>query len=119
MPEKQRSPLPFILIICGGVLLIIVALLMVKQDAPTTPTSATTPTPATSAEEGTYPEIERIDLDASKAAFDAGSAIFLDVRSAGAYAASHIPGALSIPLTELETRLGELDPNQKYITYCT
>jgi rhodanese-related sulfurtransferase len=32
---------------------------------------------------------------------------------------SHIPGSLSIPLAEIETRLSELDPNQWIITYCT
>jgi rhodanese-related sulfurtransferase len=45
--------------------------------------------------------------------------VFLDVRYAEDYAAGHIPGALSIPLTELETRLGELDRTDWIITYCT
>jgi rhodanese-related sulfurtransferase len=45
--------------------------------------------------------------------------VFVDVRSAGSYAASHIPGALSIPLGELDARLDELDPAARIITYCT
>ena len=64
-------------------------------------------------------EVQRVTLEESKAAFDNSEAIFLDVRSAGSYAAGHIPGALSIPLAELEGRIGELDPNQWIITYCT
>jgi 3-mercaptopyruvate sulfurtransferase SseA len=64
-------------------------------------------------------EIQRVTLEDSKAAFDSGGATFVDVRSAGSFAAGHIPGALSIPLAELEGRIGELDPDQWIITYCT
>ncbi|MGC8857236.1 MAG: rhodanese-like domain-containing protein, partial [Anaerolineae bacterium] len=64
-------------------------------------------------------EIPRLQLEEAKAAFEAGTAVFVDVRSATSYAAAHIPGALSIPLADLEARLSELDPNQWIITYCT
>ena len=63
--------------------------------------------------------VERVTLEKSKAAFDNGEAIFLDVRSASSYATNHIPGALSIPLAELQPRIGELNPDQWIITYCT
>ena len=69
--------------------------------------------------EDPYLEIERVPLAEAKAAFDNGTAIFVDVRSSSAYADAHIPGALSIPNTELESRLSELDPKQWIITYCT
>jgi len=61
----------------------------------------------------------RLSLENAKVAFDDGSGIFLDVRSESSYTASHIPGAVSIPLAELEPRLAELDPDQWIITYCT
>ena len=64
-------------------------------------------------------EIQRVTLEESKAAFDNGEATFVDVRTASAYQAGHVPGALSIPLAELQTRIDELDPNQWIITYCT
>lgn len=64
-------------------------------------------------------QVERITLEESKAAFDNDSALFLDVRSEAAYEASHIPGAVSIPLQFLEPRIEELDPEQWIITYCT
>lgn len=63
--------------------------------------------------------VQRLTLEESKAAFDSGSAVFLDVRSEAAYETSHIPGAVSIPLQFLEPRLAELDPDQWIITYCT
>jgi hypothetical protein len=64
-------------------------------------------------------EVQRVSIEDSKAAFDSGEAVFLDVRSKSSYAANHIPGALSMPLSEVQTRIGELDPNQWIITYCT
>jgi len=64
-------------------------------------------------------EIQRITLEESKSAFENGEALFLDVRSQSSYAASHIPGAQSIPLVELRPRIEELDPSQWIITYCT
>jgi ArsR family transcriptional regulator len=30
----------------------------------------------------------------------------------------HLPGAINIPLSELEERLAELDPTQEIIAYC-
>jgi 3-mercaptopyruvate sulfurtransferase SseA len=74
---------------------------------------------ATPAGEPTYPEIERVPLADAKAAFDAGTAVFVDVRTAASYNQSHVPGALSIPLNQIENRLDELDASQWIITYCT
>jgi hypothetical protein len=64
-------------------------------------------------------DIPRIELNDAKAAFDERTAVFLDVRSEVEYAQSHIPGAVSIPLDQLEARVSELNPGDWYITYCT
>jgi hypothetical protein len=66
-------------------------------------------------------EVPRVSIEEAKAAFDSGAAIFLDVRSTEAYAASHVPGASSIPLDEIETNPAsvDLDKEQWIITYCT
>ena len=42
----------------------------------------------------------------------------LDVRPVEEYKAGHIPGALSLPLKELELRLSELPRDQKIVAYC-
>lgn len=42
----------------------------------------------------------------------------LDVRPPEEYAAGHLPGALNIPLAELEEHLDELDPRHEVIAYC-
>lgn len=47
-----------------------------------------------------------------------GSATVLDVRPPGEYAAGHLPGAVNIPLAELEQHLAEFDPQQEIVAYC-
>ncbi|MHB1939987.1 MAG: ArsR/SmtB family transcription factor [Candidatus Dormibacteria bacterium] len=47
-----------------------------------------------------------------------GSVVVLDVRPVEEYAASHIPGALSLPLEQLEARLDQLDPDLEVVAYC-
>jgi len=66
-----------------------------------------------------YPNISRVDLLTAKQAFDSGQAVFVDVRDRVYYESGHIPGARSLPLSELESRVEELDPNQWIILYCT
>jgi rhodanese-related sulfurtransferase/DNA-binding transcriptional ArsR family regulator len=47
-----------------------------------------------------------------------GQYTVLDVRPAGEYAAGHIPGALSIPVEELELRLAEIPADTHVVAYC-
>jgi len=69
--------------------------------------------------ENPYTEVPRIELEIAVAAFDTGAAVFVDVRGEDQYAQSHVPGALSIPLSQIAARMGELDPDDWIITYCT
>jgi ArsR family transcriptional regulator len=47
-----------------------------------------------------------------------GLVTVIDVRPQEEYAQGHIPGALSIPLDRLATRLGELPRDREIIAYC-
>jgi rhodanese-related sulfurtransferase/DNA-binding transcriptional ArsR family regulator len=47
-----------------------------------------------------------------------GLVMVLDVRPPEEYAAGHLPGAINIPLEELEKHLDELDPSQEIVAYC-
>ncbi len=47
-----------------------------------------------------------------------GLVTVIDVRPPEEYAAGHLPGAVNIPLAELEHRLHELDPGQEIVAYC-
>jgi rhodanese-related sulfurtransferase len=48
----------------------------------------------------------------------AGEVTVLDVRPSEEYRAGHIPGALSIPLIELNARLKELPKRREIVAYC-
>lgn len=47
-----------------------------------------------------------------------GSVVVLDVRPVEEFRAGHIPGAVSLPLDELERKLAELPRDQDIIAYC-
>ena len=46
------------------------------------------------------------------------SITLLDVRSHEEYALGHLPGAISMPLDELQQRLAELPQDQEIVAYC-
>lgn len=48
-----------------------------------------------------------------------GKALFVDVRTPEEYRFSHAPGAINVPLREVEQRLASLPREQLIITYCT
>jgi rhodanese-related sulfurtransferase/predicted transcriptional regulator len=48
----------------------------------------------------------------------AGLVSVLDVRPPEEYEAGHLPGAVNIPLEELEKHLHELNPDQEIVAYC-
>jgi rhodanese-related sulfurtransferase/DNA-binding transcriptional ArsR family regulator len=47
-----------------------------------------------------------------------GLVTVLDVRPAEEYAAGHLPGAVNVPLAELERCLGDCDPAREVVAYC-
>lgn len=59
-----------------------------------------------------------VDADELHASIKAGNAVLLDVRPSNEYDAAHLPGALSIPLEELETRIAEIPKEREIIAYC-
>jgi hypothetical protein len=67
----------------------------------------------------TLDDVQRISQVDAKAAFDGQKAVFIDVRSTGSYHSMHIPGAISVPETDIPARLDRLDPQQWIITYCS
>jgi len=48
----------------------------------------------------------------------AGTVTVLDVRPPDEFALGHLPGAINIPLSEIEARLADLDPGQEIVAYC-
>jgi rhodanese-related sulfurtransferase len=62
--------------------------------------------------------LEPVDREALLNKVRDGAVIVLDVRPAEEYRAGHIPGALSIPLKELERRLSDLPRERDIVAYC-
>ncbi|MGA9348132.1 MAG: rhodanese-like domain-containing protein [Anaerolineae bacterium] len=69
------------------------------------------------ADQVSYPEVPRISLAEAKARYDAGTALFVDVRAQEEYDTAHIPNAISLPLADLEARYQELPQDAEIITY--
>lgn len=118
MKKRKTTRFPIIFLVAGGFLLILAAAIFAKQNEPN-PDVSQPPSAVSDHDEETYPEIQRVSLEDAKTALDANTAVFVDVRDASSYAASHVPGAISIPLTDLVDRLGELNATDWIITYCT
>jgi len=63
-------------------------------------------------------EVERIGRDELLERLRRGDVVLVDVRPPEEFAAGHIEGARSIPIDELERRLGELPAGLEVIAYC-
>jgi hypothetical protein len=66
-----------------------------------------------------YPDVPRVSLADARAAYETGTAVFIDVRGEPFYSEAHIAGAQSIPEEDLPGHLDELAKDQWIITYCT
>ncbi|MCP4165577.1 MAG: rhodanese-like domain-containing protein [Chloroflexi bacterium] len=110
---------PWILIIAGGALLLLVAALVLipRNDEPTPAVGQ----PATLVVDKNlpYPAVPRISIQDTKASFDDGAAVIVDVRYVEQYEAGHIPGAVVIPPGEFEDRYSELPLETEILLYCT
>jgi 3-mercaptopyruvate sulfurtransferase SseA len=60
----------------------------------------------------------RITRDEALKLVKQGKAVYVDVRSKDSYDEGHLPGAISIPLSQLQSRLRDLPPKKTLITYC-
>lgn len=63
------------------------------------------------------PQVDLISVADARSRFDAGTAIFIDVRSGSDYSAGHIPGALTITSKDLETTINNLPAGAVIIAY--
>jgi rhodanese-related sulfurtransferase len=62
--------------------------------------------------------MEAIESDELLRRVRSGEVTVLDVRPSEEYGAGHIPGALSIPVSELKARLKELPKDREVVAYC-
>jgi rhodanese-related sulfurtransferase/DNA-binding transcriptional ArsR family regulator len=62
--------------------------------------------------------MEAVSRDELLEKLHAGAVTVLDVRPPDEFALGHLPGAVNVPLRELEARLAELDRAQEIVAYC-
>ncbi len=63
-------------------------------------------------------DTDAVDTDELLRRVERGDALILDVRPGPEYAGGHLPGAIHIPLEELEQRLSELPSDREIVAYC-
>jgi 3-mercaptopyruvate sulfurtransferase SseA len=93
------------------------AQLKVQQQSTTAATGSNTLTPQPVAQQP-LESARRINRDEAIKLVKHKKAVFVDVRSKESYEAGHIEGAMSIPESELISRLREIPPHRMIITYC-
>lgn len=67
---------------------------------------------------GESDELDPVSSDELLEKLRAGEVTLLDVRPHDEYQAGHLPGAINIPLEELERRFRELPHDQEIVAYC-
>ena len=94
------------------------------QAVPTAPSglasdaAAGVPTLAMPTTDPAFASLPRIEIADAFARFEKGDALFVDARQASEFAVEHVPGAVNIPYTEAEARMGELPTDKDIIVYC-
>ncbi|MCW2242462.1 ArsR/SmtB family transcription factor [Azospirillum canadense] len=62
--------------------------------------------------------LEAISREELSQRLQEGSVTVLDVRPQGEFALGHLPGAVNIPLADLQQRLADLPADQEVVAYC-
>jgi len=63
-------------------------------------------------------DLEPIPRDELIKRIKEGLVVVLDVRPEKEYASGHVPGAVNVPLNELEAYLQKMDKTQEVVAYC-
>jgi len=67
---------------------------------------------------GDRSQLRTITRDDLRARLRDGDVVVLDVRPEAEYAAGHVRGAISIPIRDLKSRLGEIPDGAEVVAYC-
>lgn len=67
---------------------------------------------------GDRSQLRSVTREGLQARLREGDVVVLDVRPEAEYAAGHIPGAISIPVNDLKSRLGEIPDDAEVVAYC-
>jgi ArsR family transcriptional regulator len=62
--------------------------------------------------------LEAVDAETLHTRLQTQSVVLLDVRPLDEFSAGHIPGAVSVPIEELDRRLEQLPRDREIVAYC-
>ena len=105
--------LSFTFIIAVGVLTACNSQEAVLPQAPSTPEQQKSP-PKNLADEA-----RRINAEELHKLWEKKDVLVIDTRPEPDYKASHIPGAISVPASQVASKLEELPRNKMIVAYCT
>ena len=75
--------------------------------------------PAAHAAHGGVPSVAYTEPDYLKWLIDSRQpVVVVDLRTAQEFKAGHLPGAISVPMTELDRRFGEIPTSPMVVLYC-
>jgi predicted sulfurtransferase len=111
-PQTRRA-------LAGGMLLAMAAVVPAFAAPQVNPQVAAPTAPAAAPAAPTEESARRISATEARQALADGKAVLVDVRPKEAYDMSHAQGAISLPLSDLGSRSGELPKDKLVITYCT
>ena len=111
MKRKKNQALLPIILFAGVIVISIVGLILadnIRQTRISNPGEITN-----------QDEIPRVTAEEAYQAMLEGEAVIVDTRSESEYQSQRVAGAINLPIDQVEGRVGELDPDTWYITYCT
>jgi len=105
---KRKSHVLFIALMMSGLFAVTASLALAKDMT------------AGDFKQEAFENITTISVEDTKALFDKGGVVFLDVRGEKEYRSGHIPGAMNIPRGLLEFVIGNKipDKNATIVVYC-
>jgi rhodanese-related sulfurtransferase len=111
-----------LVLIAAVAVVALVGFAVMRSSAPAAP-RAVRITPGSAGDSSALPprmmEAARIEQAELKQLFDQKNVTLIDVRDADAYLASHITGALQIPLSRVEGEMPFLPKGKPIVFYCT
>jgi len=109
---SNRSAIAFA--VAGIAALMFAAVMAMRGGAPAKPAVTATMAKLTSLE-----SVPRISIPALREKIDRGEVVVMDVRDIDSYTAAHIPGAMHIPVSYVESELPYLPRGKPIVAYCT
>jgi rhodanese-related sulfurtransferase len=113
LTKWEKAGIPFVILIVAWVIYSIVQPSVGIQPQSTTSSLVQ---PAGVSQQLSY---KIISVSDARAMIQSSSNLLVvDVRTSGEFAQGHLQGAINIPLSDLPTQIGGLDPNRPILVYC-